>query len=88
MRAVFVADTHTVQCAEVSNQAARVADIIDRDGGITRMTAFHYQIANVTARIAELRKAGFQVLCEKRIDGHGKTYGRWTFPAGAEVMIA
>ena len=87
MKVVFIHSRHAgaTRKAMVSDQAAKVVDIIGRDSSITRLTAMHYGIANVTARIAELRNAGIQVLCENKVDAAGKRYGRWTLPSGDEV---
>lgn len=66
----------------VTPQANKVLGIIRRDGHITRLTAMHYGIANLTARITELRDAlytkGLDVVCVKRHDDNGHLYGRWS----------
>jgi hypothetical protein len=60
-------------------QNAQLLDLFKRDGTVTRLTAMHYGIANVTARIADLRlRHGINVVCEKRTDAKGKTYGAWS----------
>lgn len=61
----------------VSPQAQQLAKLIKRDGRVTRMTALHYGIANVTARVAELRIEGFAVDCEVKTDASGNEYGSW-----------
>jgi hypothetical protein len=83
---IYNRDYCAVSHVKVGKQAARVAEIIKADGGITRLTAMHYGIANVTARIAELRTAGVNVLCEMKKDQNAREYGRWTFPSNLELV--
>lgn len=71
--------------ATVSRQAMKVLNIIQTSGSVTRLTAMHYGIANITARIAELRSAGIQVQCEENRDMNGARYGKWTLACGVEV---
>jgi hypothetical protein len=59
-------------------QAVQVRDLMKRDGHITRLTAFHYGIANLTARLTELRNYGYYVDCVKKVDANGRTYGSWS----------
>lgn len=62
-------------------QTAQVLKLMQRDGDVTRLTAAHYGVANVTARIADLRKRyGIKVECEKRRDAAGRLYGVWKLP--------
>jgi hypothetical protein len=63
---------------KLTKQAQQVLDLIERDGHITRLTAMHYGIANVTARITELRDAGIMVNCFVAKDADGSRYGRWS----------
>jgi hypothetical protein len=66
-------------------QNAQLLDLFKRDGTVTRLTAMHYGIANVTARIADLRlRHGINVVCEKRTDAKGKTYGAWSIKKTAQ----
>lgn len=67
----------------LTEQGRAVLDIIRRDGRITRLTALHYGIPNLTARITELRAEGFAVDCEVKLDANGNKYGSW-FIAEAE----
>jgi hypothetical protein len=87
MSNVFIYDQHTNDRARttVSRQAMKVLHIIQTSGSVTRLTAMHYGIANITARIAELRTAGIRVLCEENRDMNGARYGKWTLPHGLEV---
>lgn len=64
----------------VCPQAARVVEIVKADGHITRLSAAHYGIANVTARLADLRNAGVKVRCISRRDAAGRRYGEWRMP--------
>lgn len=66
----------------VTRQAAQVFALMKRDGGLTRLTAMHYGIANLTARIAELRlDCNVNVQCEVKEDAEGREYGRWFIAA-------
>jgi hypothetical protein len=62
----------------LTNQAKKVLALIERDGHLTRLTAMHYGIANITARITELRDAGYPVVCALAKDADGSRYGRWS----------
>ena len=60
-------------------QAQKVLHMIRRDGHITRQSAvMSLSVANLTARIAELRSAGFDIICKERNDVNGNRYGRWS----------
>jgi hypothetical protein len=87
MATVFVYDQQANgrSTLAVSRQAMKVLDIIQTSGSVTRLTAMHYGIANITARIAELRTAGIQVLCEENRDMNGARYGKWSLPYGVAV---
>lgn len=62
----------------ITPKAKKVFDLMQRDGHVTRLTAMHAGIPNVTARIAELRSAGVKVDCDVRTDINGNEYGRWS----------
>ena len=63
----------------IGRQAAKVLDLIKRDGRVTRLTAMHYGIANLTARISELRLyGGLDIVCTEKVDAVGRRYGEWT----------
>jgi hypothetical protein len=62
------------------NQSQQVLNLIKRDGSITRLTAMHYGIANLTARIADLRREGHAIRCVEKVDAKGRTYGVWKLP--------
>lgn len=63
------------------NQVQKVYDIMQRDGGITHMTAQHYNIGCVRKVISTLRAKGVNILTVKRKDAEGKSYSRWTLAA-------
>lgn len=67
--------------ASITPKAKLVYDLMKRDGGVTRLTAMHAGIPNLTARIAELRNAGMIIDCENKIDIRGDRYGKWFVPA-------
>ena len=79
---------HDVKLGTVSPQAKRVYELLKRDGHVTRITAMHYGIPNVTARITELRAAGINVGCEVAIDANGREYGRWSLSTQNSVAIS
>jgi hypothetical protein len=74
----------TIQFARsqhLTPMALKVASILVRDGGITHLTALHYDIGSVTKEIARIRKAyplGYRVKTVKRKDADGRVYTRWT----------
>ena len=56
----------------------KVLDIIKRDGHITRFIAVNYGILALTQHISVLRKKGYKILAESRLDADGKDYTRWS----------
>jgi hypothetical protein len=71
----------------VSPQSAKVLEIMQIDGAITRLTAMHYGIANLPARVLDLRTAGIPVVCDERKDAKGSRYGRWSIPSSVELSV-
>lgn len=70
----------------MDKQCKKVRDLLRRDGSITRLTAMHYGIANVTARIADLRlRYGYDIKCDIREDAEGNRYGTWSIKEPAAV---
>lgn len=60
-------------------QCHTVLDHLLRGGKLTRLSAmFDYKIANITARITDLRDAGVEVACRIKHDVHGNRYGEWS----------
>ncbi len=53
--------------------------LVERKGALTRVTAMHYGIMNLTARITELRQAGYRIVCTNKKDGFGNRYGEFTY---------
>lgn len=68
---------HAAKILCATPQAKKVYELLQRDGRVTRLTALHYGVANVTARVAELRRLGIAVECEVVQDAEGREYGRW-----------
>lgn len=67
---------------KMAAQTQQLLDLLNRDGKVTRLTAMHYGIANVTARIADLRRRhGVNVVCTEKRDANGARYGEWSLPA-------
>ena len=69
-------------------QAQEVLDIMVRDGGITHLTAQHYNIGCVRKAISRIRDAGIKVLTVRRKDAAGKVYSRWTLAKAVEQPMA
>lgn len=70
--------------SRLTPMAAKVADILVRDGGITHLSAVHYGIGSVTKEIARIRKAAplsHRVTTVTRKDAEGNKYTRWTVKA-------
>lgn len=74
---------HVPREASLTEQGRKTLNLIKRDGRVTRLTALHYGIANLTARIAELREEGYAVDCEIKLDANGRKYGSWFLATGA-----
>lgn len=73
---------------KLTKQAQKVLDLIRRDGSITRLTAMHYGVANVTARISELLDAGYDIDRHIKLDAEGRRYGEWFERPAANVERA
>lgn len=64
----------------LTNKAAKVLEIMQRDGGITHLTALHYNIGSITKEITRVRDAfpiGRIVITDVRKDANGNKYTRW-----------
>lgn len=61
-------------------QTRKVLKLLER-GHLTRLTAMHYGVMNLTARIADLRNLGWTVDCNVKRDSEGNRYGRFTLAA-------
>ena len=72
----------------LSPQGQKTLELLQRDGRVTRMTALHYGIPNLTARIAELREEGFPVDCDVKVDANGNKYGSWFLSKSIEAQEA
>lgn len=55
----------------------KVLDIMKRDGGITRLVATHLDIGCVRKAISDLRKLGYSITTDLRVDSDGNKYTRW-----------
>jgi hypothetical protein len=75
-------------CDAISNQAGQVLHLMMRDGHVSRLTAMHYGVPNLTARVSELRKAGYPIDCEVKLDASGREYGRWFLMGSAAPTAA
>lgn len=56
-------------------QTQKVYDLLKRGQSLTRLTAMHYGVMNLTARITDLRKAGVSIKCDLKHDLNGNRYG-------------
>ena len=56
-------------------QTQKVYDLLADGERLTRLTAMHYGIMNLTARVSELRGAGVSVWCDMKKDHDGRRYG-------------
>lgn len=69
---------------KMNAQTEKLLGLLNRDGHVTRLTAMHYGVANITARIADLRlRHDVNVVCEVCRDAAGRRYGRWHVAAEA-----
>ena len=66
----------------ITPQEQKVLNLMLRDGAVTRLTAMHYGIPNVTARISELRAKlepmAYDILVDVKEDANGNEYGSWS----------
>lgn len=70
----------------LTEKASKVMDIMHRDGGITHLTALHYNIGSITREIQRVRDAKplhRQVVTQVRKDANGNKYTRWVFETRA-----
>jgi hypothetical protein len=78
-RTSYIGSDQTIFKKRISKQTAKVADIMLRDGGITKLVSQHYKIGNLYARLGDLRKAGLKVGVQAHKDAEGSPYSRWVF---------
>lgn len=62
---------------QLSKQARLVLRSLEAGRSVTRVTAMHYGVMNLTARISELRNAGYEITCTMRRDVAGDRYGEF-----------
>lgn len=58
-------------------QTEKVLSLLRR-GPLTRLTAMHYGVMNLTARLADLRGLGYRISCASKRDANGARYGEFT----------
>lgn len=74
-------------------QSHKVLDIMIRDGGITHLSATHYNIGCVRKEVSRVRAYGAKVKTITRKDAAGNRYSRWTLasikeqPARVQVRM-
>lgn len=85
MAKAFIFNARNIEVHGLTSQAEQVLDLILRDGRVTRLSAMHYGVANLTARITELRDRldghGIDVACTEKRDANGHRYGVWSLAA-------
>ena len=59
------------------SQNQKILKMLHEGKKITRLKAMHYGIMNLTARISELRNAGYDIRCRMRTDADGREYGEF-----------
>lgn len=64
--------------ANNETQVQKVLRIMREAGAISRVTAMHYGIMNLTARITDLRQQGYDVICTWKQDADGNRYGSFS----------
>lgn len=57
------------------SQTQKIYQAMHEGRSVTRVTAMHMGVMNLTARIADLRNAGINVDCVMRYDTDGNRYG-------------
>ncbi|MDO8839664.1 MAG: helix-turn-helix domain-containing protein [Parvibaculum sp.] len=62
---------------KLTRQARLVLRSLEAGRATTRVTAMHYGVMNLTARISELRNAGYDVVCTIHRDVAGNKYGEF-----------
>ena len=60
------------------SQNEKLLRMMERGRKVTRLTALHAGVMNLTARIADLRNAGHNVVCTMDSDEDGNEYGVFT----------
>lgn len=68
-------------------QARKVLKLLASGERLSRVTAMHYGVMNLTARLADLRNAGWDVRCEIKRDVDGNRYGSFSL-AGEQLPLA
>lgn len=59
------------------SQNMKILKMLKDGKTITRLTAMHYGIMNLTARISELRNFGYDIRCRMKKDAEGREYGEF-----------
>lgn len=70
------------------NQNQKLLSMFANGQDITRLTAMHYGIQNLTARIADLRNMGWQVDCVEKRDQEGQRYGSFSLHPSERALAA
>jgi len=63
-------------------QSNKVLTALKNGRSVTRVTAMHMGVMNLTARITDLRNAGHDVICEMKHDIDGNRYGAFALRDG------
>jgi hypothetical protein len=54
-----------------------VLEVMQRDGGITRLIGLNYKVKNLPENIRQLRLSGYDISTVKKVDVKGDSYTRW-----------
>lgn len=65
------------------SQNMKILKMLKEGRSITRLSAMHYGIMNLTARISELRNFGYDVKCRMKKDAEGREYGEFYLEGAA-----
>jgi hypothetical protein len=60
------------------SQNSKLLTMMREGRSVSRLSAMHYGVMNLTARISELRASGHDVRCEMKTDIEGREYGAFT----------
>jgi hypothetical protein len=63
--------------SHLTPQAKKVLSALMQKRLVTRLTMMHLGVMNLTARITEIRGAGYNVECENDVDIDGNRFGKF-----------
>ena len=72
----------------LSPQAQTVLEALEAGHLVTRLTMMNLGVMNLTARMAELRNAGYSIVCKMDKDLRGNRYGKFSLNRDAAKAAA